>query len=103
MVLGKALLSGSDDVKSHSSSSGALLAGCVAGAGAKSKSDEPAGAAVFPPWNGLALRGLADTNDANGSTGGGVAVVCCCCCWAWATGVEDWDGTGDELSDDRMS
>lgn len=79
---GRALLVGKDEAKSHSSSPAAVACACACGAGppTKSSSDEEAGAGwLCGGWKGLDdALGLAETSDAKGSTGGGVAVD-----WAW--------------------
>jgi hypothetical protein len=75
---GRALLAGRDDAKFHSTSSAAAAgAGAVCGAGppTRSSSDEEAGGVCAGAWKGLDdCLGLAETSDANGSMGGGVAV-----------------------------
>ena len=88
---GRALLAGKDDAKFHSSSSagaGAVCGGCVgAGPPTRSRSDEAGW--VCGGWKGLDdALGLADTSDANGSAGGGVAVD-------WACGDAPMTGVGD--------
>jgi hypothetical protein len=77
------LLAGREEAKSHSSSASAFAA-CRAGCGdeleppTKSSNDEEAGVGWLCAgggWKGLdPARGLAETSDANGSAGGGVAV-----------------------------
>lgn len=58
-----------------------------------------------PDGNGLPCRGLADTNEANGSAGGGVAVAN----GAFGardvpgTGDGDWEAGRDEFREDRIS
>jgi hypothetical protein len=62
-------------VKFHSSSSGALPFGS---APARSRREEEAGGRGLgeaAEGSGLGCRGLADTNDANGSAGGGGVAV----------------------------
>lgn len=74
---GRALLAGKDDAKSHSSSSAVVACACACGGGppTRSSSDDEAGVGwLCGGWKGLDdALGLAETSDAKGSTGGGVA------------------------------
>lgn len=94
------LLSGSDEVKSHSSSS----FGCAAG-----RAGVPLRVIAGGVWptvgeNGLEPRELPDIRDANGSAAGA-------CCWGGGCdgcenpGIESgaWGVGCGELNDDRMS
>ena len=78
LVDGRALLAGNDEAKSHSSSSAGAACACGTGAGgpARSSSEEDEGAGrLCGGWKGLEdALGLAETSDAKGSVGGGVAV-----------------------------
>lgn len=104
MELGNTLLSGSDDVKFHSSSSVDLCA--------EAPTDAPPVCVVAEDaWlvaggNGLDPRELPEINEANGSVCTDEAVVFACCCCnggCGGPGKPGRDGGREELNDDRIS
>lgn len=101
-MLGRALLlSGSDEVKFHSSSS----VGCAAGRAGVPLRVIAGGVWLTARENGLEPRELPDISDANGSAAGA------CSCWGGGcggcenAGMEGgaWGVGCGELNDDRIS